>query len=176
MDNNTQNDFIKSLLQGLRDGFETCELIMEALSYKRAIPESFWTDEKKGAYGILGEYRISMKEMRDLRAEAIMAITSKISLMERENNKKNQIDNFSRLFHALTLLQVEKNTSLVPAVSENLLYNTAYSLWAIDDGSEKIWKLLKIMLIYDIIESDIGMSYVVKSFSLNSGGYFPLSF
>lgn len=142
MDSKTRNDFIKSLLHGLRDGFETCELIMEALSYKRAIPESFWTDEMKGACGILGEYRISKKEMRDLRAEAIRAITSKISLMERENDKKNQIDNFSRLFHALTLLQVEKNTSLVPAISENLLYDTAYSLWEIDDGSEKIWKAI----------------------------------
>ena len=102
MDSKTQNDFIKSLLHGLRDGFETCELIMEALSYKRAIPERFWTDEMKGACGILGEYRISKKEMRDLRAEAITAITSKLSLMERENDTKNQIDNFSRLFQMLS--------------------------------------------------------------------------
>lgn len=129
-------------MHGHREGFKICELITEALSYKRSIPESFWTDEMKGAYGILGEYRISKKEMRDLRTEAVTAIASEISLMESENDEKNQIDNFSRLFHALTLLKVEKNTSLVPAISGNLLYDIAYSLWEIDDGTEKNWKAI----------------------------------
>lgn len=142
MDNKTRDDFIKSLLHGHREGFEICELITEALSYKKSIPNSFWADEMKGAYGILGMYRISKKEMRDLRTEVITAIASKISLMEKENDENNQVDNFSRLFHALTLLKVEKNTELVPAISKNLLYNTAYSLWDIDDGTEKIWKAI----------------------------------
>ena len=142
MDNDTRRDFLYGLLHGYRFAFETCELITEALSYKKAIPKSFWVNELKETCIVLGAYRISKKEMRKLKEEAVTAIAEKISYMEKENSKKNQVDNFSRLFHALTILKVEKNTLIVPAIGENLIYNAVYMLWVLDDGNEKSWKTI----------------------------------
>lgn len=48
------DELIWHLLREFPEGFKICEVIQEGVSYKRAIPKSFWLDEEKGYYGILG--------------------------------------------------------------------------------------------------------------------------
>ncbi len=55
------NELIWYLLRGFPEGFKICELIQEAVSYKRSIPKLFWIDEDKAGYGILG-FTILLKQ------------------------------------------------------------------------------------------------------------------
>ena len=56
-----------------------------------------------------------------------------------EYDEELKSDHYSRYFHALTLLKVPKNTELVPKIGTNLAYNAAYTIWMLDDGSDKAW-------------------------------------
>ena len=132
------DELIRHLLRGFSDGFEICELIQEAVSYPRSIPKAFWYDEGKAGYGILGLHNLNKAEMRALREEVIERIINEIN---EPNTKRDGIyaDNYSRLFHALTILKVDKCDQRVPAIGKNCMYNIAYDLWALDDGKEKSW-------------------------------------
>ena len=47
-------------------------------------------------------------------------------------------DNYSSLFHALAILKLDKGTELLPGTTDNYMYNAAYMLWRLDDGSEMV--------------------------------------
>lgn len=136
-------EFLNSVLHGQRYGFDTCKLIREALSYKGRIPKSFWSDEDKAAYGIMGLHDVSKTGIRQLRNELIFLIAERIS-NQKQTNHGDEIttDHYARYFHALAILGVPKDTIQVPAIGTNLKYNAAYSLWVLDDGSDKVWEAI----------------------------------
>lgn len=134
------DELIWNLLRGFPEGFEICELVQEAVSYKRSIPKLFWLDEDKAGYGILGLNNLNKAEMKSLREEVIERIINEISKPNGE--KCMYADNYSRLFHALTILKVAKCNQRVPAISKNCMYNIAYDLWALDDGKENNWETI----------------------------------
>ena len=53
-----------------------------------------------------------------------------------EYGEEMMTDNYSRLFHGLAILKLEKDTELLPGTTDNYMYNAAYMLWRLDDGSE----------------------------------------
>lgn len=135
------NELIWYLLRGFPEGFKICELIQEAVSYKRSIPKLFWIDEDKAGYGILGLHNLNKAEIGFLREEVIQRIINEISKPNSE--KCMYADNYSRLFHALTILNVAKCDQRVPAIGKNCMYNIAYDLWALDDGNENNWEAIR---------------------------------
>ncbi len=78
--------------------------------------------------------------MRSLREEVIERIINEISKPNTE--KCMYADNYSRLFHALTILNVAKCDQRVPTIGKNCMYNIAYDLWALDDGKENNWETI----------------------------------
>ena len=131
---------IWNLLRGLQLGFNVCAVIQEGVSYKKAIPKAFWNDEKKGRYGILGLHALCKSDMRKLHSEVVEIIINEIN--EPHHEREMYCDNYSRLFHALSILKVPKNDSRVPAIGKNYMYNIAYDLWALDDGSESTYNFI----------------------------------
>lgn len=126
-----------NLLRGFPIGFQICETIQEGVSYPRAIPKSFWLDEDKGYYGILGLNNLTKKDMRTIRDEVIERIIKEIN-----EPSESQIysDNYSRLFHALSILKVPKYDPSLPAIGKNYMYNISYDLWALDDGKSSTYE------------------------------------
>lgn len=139
----TYQELLDGILHGYQHAFETCKLVSEALSYKRAIPKSFWLDENKGLYGILDLYQVPKSEIYKLRETLIKLIANRISNQtQTEYGDEIITDHYARYFHALSILKVPKNTELVPAITQNLKYNIAYSLWVLDDGSDEVWRAI----------------------------------
>ena len=52
-------------------------------------------------------------------------------------------DNYARLFHVLAILKLEKDTELLPGITDNYIYNCAYMLWRVDDGSDEAGKSIE---------------------------------
>ena len=132
------DDLMWHILRGFNEGFEICSVIQEGVSYKKSIPKSFWLDERKGYYGIMGLNKISKSDMRIGRDEVIERIILEIN--EPHHDREMYADNYSRLFHALAIFQVAKSDLRVPAIGKNYMYNIAYDLWALDDGSSEIYE------------------------------------
>ena len=133
------NQLIWHLLRGFREGFSDCQKIKEGLSYKRIIPKSFWYDSLDGYIGILGRTKLKKDELKEMRKEVVERIIREIN---HPSEKKMYADNYVRLFHALSILGVPKNDQRVPAIGINYMYNIAYSLWALDDGTEKTYEFI----------------------------------
>ncbi|MCR5186570.1 MAG: hypothetical protein K6D97_05595 [Clostridia bacterium] len=138
VDKRTLDELIWALLRGFPYAFETCIVIQEAVSYPKRIPNEFWYDEKKGGCGILGMDRITKAEMKKLRKQVIARIIQEINAPAKPEDM--YCDNYTRLFHALTLLEVQKNDKRIPAPGKDYMYNMSYMLWALDNGTEKAKK------------------------------------
>lgn len=140
------DELIYDLLRGSPYGFETCEAIQEGVSYKRSIPKSFWLDEKKGYYGILGLKRqLKKSDMRKIHSEVVERIICEIN---KPTKKEMYADNFSRLFHALAILGVNKCDPRVPAINKDYMYNIAYDLWVLDDGKPSTYEFISNVACY----------------------------
>lgn len=127
------------LLRGLEEGFKACELIQEALSYKKAIPKSFWIGREAEAY-IFELYDLSKSDMRKARDEVVERIIKEIN--KPHHIRKMYCDNYSRLFHALAILKVSKNDSRIPTSGKGYMYNIAYYLWWLDDGKPSTYEFV----------------------------------
>lgn len=133
------DELIWHLLRGFSEGFKICEVIQEGVSYKRAIPKSFWLDEEKGYYGILGLNTLTKSDMKKVHSEVVERIIQEIN---EPNEGEMYSDNYSRLFHALAILKVPKCDPRVPAIGKNYMYNIAYDLWALDDGKSSTYEFI----------------------------------
>ena len=132
-------EFIDGLSHGFRENFATCKVINEAVSYPRKIPKSFWEDPYKGEEGFFGYNNISKQEMYVLREEIINAVVQRI--ISSLKNREVYSDNYTRYFHALTVLNVPKDDRRIPPKNrDNYMYNIALSLWQLDDGTAEKYK------------------------------------
>ena len=110
------DNLIWQILRGYSVGFMTCGVIHEGVSYKKSIPKAFWRDENKGVYGILGFDFLSKAELRKVRDEVISRIIKEIN----EPGQSEMLpDHYSRLFHALELLKVDKRDPLIPQLGKD---------------------------------------------------------
>ena len=66
-----------------------------------------------------------------------------LEVKETDRNEEMLHDNYARLFHALAILKVPKDTELLPGTTKNLIYNSMYMLWVLDDGSREKYNDIK---------------------------------
>lgn len=133
------NKLIWRLLRGFQEGFSDCRTIREGLSYKIIIPKSFWDNPEYGYLEIFGRFNLKKGELREIHKEVIERIIHEIN---HTSEKEMYTDNYARLFHALSIFGVPKSDTRVPAIGKNYMYNIAYSLWALDDGTENTYEFI----------------------------------
>lgn len=129
--------FINGIVHGRNAQYRCLESIRKALDYRAKIPKQFLSSEEaewlKGEFGI----SITKQEVKELRKELIAEIIDVIlNQKTTEYGEEMMTDNYSRLFHGLAILKLEKDTELLPGTTDNYMYNAAYMLWRLDDGSE----------------------------------------
>lgn len=145
------DNLVWGLLRGLDSAFEVCAIIQEGVSYEK-IPEDFWLDERKGK-DILGAQMTKKEELIQVRQEVIARIISELI----NGQDVVYVDHYSRLFHALAILEVPKDDSRIPNYRGNS-YHLAYELWQLDDGQQETYK--------HIAQVAWRMSEIMKTISL----------
>ena len=131
--------FINGIIHGWNGQYQCLRALQEAVDFKARIPKRFLSSEK--AEWLEGEFKISItkQEVKELREEIISEIIDVIlNQKTTEYGEEMLPDNYSRLFHALAILKLEKDTELLPGTTDNYMYNAAYQLWRLDDGSEMV--------------------------------------
>lgn len=137
MEKRRHQKFINGIVHGWKGQCRCLKALQKASDFKAKIPNQFLFSEEaeylKEAFGISNTKR----EVKDLRKELITEIVDVILNQETTEYGEEMLpDNYSRLFHALTILKLEKETELLPGTTDNYMYNAAYVLWRLDDGSE----------------------------------------
>lgn len=128
--------FINGIIHGLNGQYQCLRALQEAVDFKARIPKHFLSSEKaewlEGEFGII----ITKQKVKELREEIISEITDVIlNKKTTEYGEEMLPDNYSRLFHALAILKLEKDTELLPEKTDNYIYNATYMIWRLDDGS-----------------------------------------
>lgn len=126
------DDFIYEVLRGSKRAYEICEMLQKGLSFKGRIPKSFWLDSKLIYGGFFGLYNLRKFELREIRNEIIERILKEIN---EPSESKIYSDNYSRLLHVFAIFKISKSDDRIPATGENYMYDIAYELWALDDGT-----------------------------------------
>ena len=136
--------FIKGLLHTPDSGdYRTLQLIQGATEFQRKIPKSYIYSEEY--YYVARDFGIGFtkSEAKALREEFINEIIKVIlNLDKTDRNEEMLPDNYARLFHALAILKVPKDTELLPGTTKNLIYNSMYMFWFFDDGSQKAYDVI----------------------------------
>ena len=128
--------FINGIIHVLNGQYQCLRALQEAVDFKARIPKHFLSSEKaewlEGEFGII----ITKQKVKELREEIISEITDVIlNKKTTEYGEEMLPDNYSRLFHALAILKLEKDTELLPEKTDNYIYNATYMIWRLDDGS-----------------------------------------
>ena len=140
--------FVESMVHGWRWTFEECTAISKALESEGEIPKKFWKDEKLGLYGIMRMHKLKKEQVEKIREETVEAIIKELYRDDLE------VDNYARLFHGLTLLQVPKDNKKIsnPEIKKcTQKYTIAYNIWLFDDGEAENSKSL-LLLAWQISE------------------------
>lgn len=131
--------FINGIVHNLNGYYQSLRVLQAAVDFKAKIPKWFLSSVE--AEDLEDEFGISItkQEVKELRKELITEIIDVI-LNEKttEYGEEMMPDNYSRLFHALAILKLEKETELLPETTDNYMYNAAYMLWRLDDGSKMV--------------------------------------
>ena len=117
-------NFLYGVMRWFKGCFEECEVIEEALYFRR-IPESFWKDERRGGSGIMGYDRPGKKDIRKIRKELVDA------LIENIQQDGFEVDNYERCLRALRIFHVP--ATKIPGARDNHKYNLAYHLYTLID-------------------------------------------
>lgn len=135
-------EIINEILHGRGENYYWLQKLQRAVEFKGKIPKWYiYADMYKYTefFGI-GETKEDARETRmELINEIIYVL---LNQKETEYGEEMMPDNYSRLFHALAILKLEKDTNLLPGTTENFIYNCAYMLWRLDDGSEVAGKAI----------------------------------
>ncbi len=136
--------FIKGLLHTPEySGYKTLRLIQGAVEFERRIPNYYI--EKEEYYYVVRDFHINFTKdaARKLREEFISEITKVILKLDKTDYNEEMLpDHYGRLFHALSILKVPKDTELLPGTTQNLMYNAMYILWGVDDGSKEAYDII----------------------------------
>lgn len=125
-------DFIEGIIHGLN--FEVLQALETAVEFNRNIPKFYL--EANNYYVELGIGK-TKTEARQARQQLIEEIVYAIlHQTETKYGEKMLPDNYARLFHGLAILNLEKDSPLLPSCG-NFIYNFVYELWKLDNGSYK---------------------------------------
>ncbi len=103
---------IVNLINGISHGFkpniDECALIWEAISFKSAIPKSFWEDEEKGGCGLCGLYKSPKSMVQETYTAIVDEILDRINeQIPTEYGDPLSSDNYYRYFKALHALGIK---------------------------------------------------------------------
>lgn len=136
--------FIQGLLHTPEySGYKTLRLIQGAVDFERRIPKYYI--EKEEYYYVARDFEIDFTKnaAKKLREEFISEIIKVILKLDKTDyNEELLTDHYARLFHALAILKVPKDTELLPGTTQNLMYNAMYILWKLDDGSKEVYDII----------------------------------
>ena len=128
-------ELIKELLHRPEcSGYNTLRLIQGAIDSKRI--SSYIHKEEYSCVARDFGIKFTKSAAKALRKELIEEIAKTILEQKTDRNEEMLPDNYARLFHALTILKLEKDTKLFPGTTQNLMYNAMYMLWALDNSEE----------------------------------------
>ena len=148
-----EKEYAQKFLYGLHRGrnyantYEECRIIGEAGKIEGEIPEEFW---KRETYcePLMG-YEVPMTKAKflSIREEVIELICKELKADSSNLNWEKKMspietDNYSRLFHGLALMGVEKNDPRIPEKRDNYKYNVALAIWLEDDGTNERWNII----------------------------------
>ena len=129
--------FINGIIHDWNGEYQCLRALQEAVDFKARIPKRFLSSEKAEWLECEFGIGITKQEVKELREEIISEIIYVIlNQKTTEYGEEMLPDNYSRLFHALAILKLDKGTELLPGTIDNYMYNAAYMLWRLDDGSE----------------------------------------
>lgn len=120
--------------------YNPLRLIQGAVEFERRIPKYYI--EKEEYYYVARDFKIGLtkNDARALREEFINEIVRVILEVNKTDRDEEMLhDHYARLFHALSILKVPKNTELLPGTTKNLVYDSMYMLWLLDDGSKEMF-------------------------------------
>lgn len=124
--------------------YRILNIIQGATEFKRKIPKSFIITEEYDCVARDFGFGLTKSDAKALREEFINEIVRVIlEVKETDRNEEMLHDHYARLFHALAILKVPKDTELLPGTTKNLIYNSMYMLWFLDDGSREKYNDIK---------------------------------
>ncbi len=144
MELRNKEDIIR-LVNGISHGFEhniqECALFKVAISYKAAIPKSFWEDDENSGYELCGLYK-APKALVHATYDAIVD-----EILERINEETPteygdplSSDNYYRYFKALHALGVKASDARIIPHPNSPEFMVPYRLWLVlDNGDENVW-------------------------------------
>lgn len=138
---------IKYLLHDWSDRIEWLKLLQGAVECKGRIPKSYIYGEyyldRGVTYAEVFEIGETKDDARRARQQLIEDIINTMMIGETASTGEMLPDHYARLFHALTVLKLEKETNLLPGTTKNMMFDAMYKLWRLDDGSEQAEKAIK---------------------------------
>lgn len=150
-------DFIEGIIHGRN--FNALEELQTSIDFNRKIPKYYL--ETHYYYEEL-DIGTTKKEARQARKRLIEEIVDTI-LHQRTTKHGDKMlpDNYARLFHALAILKLEKDSQLLPSDGD-AAYTCVYNLWQLDNGSYRdgnaiitiCWYLAEAMKVGFVLQPD----------------------
>lgn len=131
---------IKNLFSNWKYEYKWLKLLQGAIEFRAKIPKSyiygpeFCIDGKN--YADYYEIGLTKDDARKAREEIIVDIISTMVSGKTPKGREIRLRHYARLFHALAVLKLEKETDLLPGTTKNMIFNAMYMVWRLDDGSE----------------------------------------
>ena len=128
--------FTNEIIHGGRREYEFLEVLSEALSYRR-IPKSFWIRHKDDVFSYNVFWYASKPKLRLIRGIFCEEIIRRIHCQKKVCGKTMKADNYYRLLHALTLLEVNKEETVkMLSRTNNESLEAALQIWPLDVDAE----------------------------------------
>lgn len=126
----------KDLIEGIIHGynFDILQELQTVTQFKRQIPKSFIETHYYYEELCIGTTK---REAHQARQELIEGIVDTILHQSTTKHGDKMLpDNYARLFHALAILKLDKDSSLLLYPSDgDSVYSLVYNLWQLDNGS-----------------------------------------
>lgn len=129
--------FTSEIIHGGRREYEFLEALSEALGYNKRIPKSFWIRHKDTVLSYKVFWYASKPKLRLIHAIFCNEIIRRIRCQKKVNGKWMKADNYFRLLHALTLLEVNKEeiVKVLSSINNDSL-KAALQIWPLDENPE----------------------------------------
>lgn len=154
---NNMGRIVRMLGAGVDVYFHDLTILQMAIDKKGSLAQDFFFNNG-GCYETWGYEWRPKSELKAIRNEVISAITQKINEQSQMPYKERmEAIYYARYLHALALLNVDKSHFSI--TKHDHMLNAYLELWELDDGSEKMWKILESSSLYisEAIKSIRGM-------------------
>ena len=141
---NELNRLVGDLEFGYNWAFDFLSEVNKAVNFKAKIPKTYWRglfeECWKDAFKEFGVWYATKGEMKEFCKELIAAI---IEFLAPDDTEKD-FQHYLSLFHALAILDVPKDSTLLKPEGKNKYYTFMYAVWQLENGrnSDQILDML----------------------------------